>query len=151
MGLREKIIESTQEIFTTMVMMEITALEENADPVDKLKEGITGLIGLAGAAKGIIAIHLPNKVAFAITSSFLSMDVNEINEDVEDAIGEIANMLGGDVKTALSENGRNIDISLPSTISGSDYEFQTAKNAERTIIKFRSDSGDFLVDLQMEK
>lgn len=48
-----------------------------------------------------------------ITGSFLGMEVEAINADVEDAIGELANMLGGNVKTILLENGRNINLSLP--------------------------------------
>ena len=45
-----------------------------------------------------------NTVAMTITGSFLGMDVEEMNEDVEDAVGELANMLGGDIKSALSES-----------------------------------------------
>lgn len=151
MELREKIIESVKEIFTTMVMMDISDLDEKAELAATQKNSITGLIGMAGSVKGIIAIHLPNEVAFAITGSFLGMDVTEINEDVEDAIGEIANMIGGNVKAILSGNGSDIDLSLPSTISGSDYDLQTVKNAERTTVKFKSESGDFFVEMQLER
>lgn len=150
MELKERVVDSTKEIFTTMVMMEI---EESGDAIEMLTtfhDGISGVIGLAGTFKGVMAIHLPSSVAFAITGNFLGMEVNEINEDVEDAIGEIANMLGGNIKTILSEKGRDIDLSLPSTISGKDYEFQTSKNAERTIVKFSTDNGDFFVELQLE-
>ena len=86
-----------------------------------------------------------------ITSSFLGMDVDVINEDVEDAVGELANMLGGNVKSLLSENGRDIDLSLPSTITGQQYDFQPTSDAERIIIPFRCDAGEFTIDLQLEK
>ena len=151
MELKERVVESTKEIFTTMVMMEITESEEELEALATFHDGISGVIGLAGTFKGVMAIHLPSSVAFAITGNFLGMEVTEINEDVEDAIGEIANMLGGNIKTILSEKGRDIDLSLPSTISGKDYEFQTSKNAERTIVKFTTESGDFFVELQLEK
>jgi len=151
MDIRKRIIESAVEIFTTMVMMDIHPLEEEAAKSGSLKDSISGLIGLAGTHKGVLAIHLPKKVALAITGSFLGMEVDEINEDVEDAVGEIANMLGGNVKTILSENGRDIDLSLPSTISGRDYDFQPTKEAERTIIPFAAEHGNFLIELQLEK
>lgn len=151
MELSEKIIESAKEIFSTMVMMEIAV---NGEPTTKsvaLHESISGVIGLAGTHKGVLAIHIPNKVAMAITSAFLGMDVDGINEDVEDAVGELANMLGGNVKSILSENGRDISLSLPSTITGQDYDFQPTKEAERIIIPFRCDAGEFAIDLQLEK
>ncbi len=99
----------------------------------------------------MLAVHIPHQVAFAITSNFLGIDIDEINEDVEDAIGEIANMLGGNIKSILSEKGRDIDLSLPSTVSGKEYGFQTIKGAEKIIISFDSDSGQFIVELQLEK
>ncbi len=152
MEIRDKIIETTQEIFSSMVMMDVSASEEPVTESSVHSESITGLIGLAGTYKGVLAIHMPNMVALAVTSSFLGMDVEEINADVEDAIGELANMLGGNVKTILSESGRDINLSLPSTISGREYNFQLASEAaERTVICFEAEAGRFHVELQLEK
>lgn len=147
----EKIIESTIEIFSTMVMMDISVEERDVADSGKLHDAITGLIGLAGTHKGVLAIHIPHQVAIAITSSFLGMDVDEINEDVEDAVGELANMLGGNIKAVLAENGRDIDLSLPSTISGASYQLQPSKDVDKVLIRFRTGGGSFLVELQLEK
>ena len=149
--IREKIISSAIEIFTSMVMMDISVSEAEFDSKGKLENSITGVIGLAGVQKGVLAIHVPYPVAFAITGNFLGIEINEINEDVEDAIGEIANMLGGNVKSILSENGKDIELSLPSTISGSEYGFQPVKAAEEILITFNSDKGNFVIELILEK
>lgn len=150
MDLREKINETTVEIFTTMVMLDVE-LKGDAEKESLLCDSITGFVGLAGVHKGVIAVHLPNSVALDITGSFLGMEVTEINEDVEDAIGEVANMIGGSVKSILSEGGGDIDLSLPSTVSGREYEFQSNKNADLTRLVFTTRSGDFIVELQLEK
>ncbi len=115
-----------------------------------LTNTITGMVGLAGTHKGVLAVHIPHKVAMAITSSFLMMDVDEINEDVHDAVGEIANMIGGNVKTILSEKGGDIDLSLPSTITGSQYSFQSEKEVDKVIIDFDTGNGHFLVEMDLE-
>lgn len=151
MQISAKIIESTIEIFTTMVMMDVSAQGDLRSESGSLHDCITGMIGLAGTHKGVLAIHIPNAIAMEITSSFLGMEVDEINEDVEDAVGELANMLGGNVKTILSENGRDIELSLPSTISGVEYHFQPNRDADKIIIPFQTGSGEFLVELQLEK
>jgi chemotaxis protein CheX len=148
--IQDKLIEATREIFSSMVMMEITVKEIMTDH-GQLHDSITGMIGLAGTHKGVLAVHLPYAVAMAITSSFLMMDVEEINEDVHDAVGEIANMLGGNVKTILSEKGRDIDLSLPSTIAGSQYSFQSDKQIEKVIITFDTGVGTFMVEMDLEK
>lgn len=151
MELDAKIIESAKEIFSTMIMMEISVADGTNGKSHSLENSISGIIGLAGMRKGVLAIHLPNAVALAITGSFLGMEVNEINEDVEDAVGELANMLGGNIKTILSEKGRDIELSMPSTICGRQYDFQSTKEAERYLIPFICEAGRFSVELQLEK
>jgi chemotaxis protein CheX len=149
--LRERIIESAKEIFSSMLMMDISAMEELKTEALPHVDSISGVIGLAGTHKGVLAIHLPQRVAMAITSSFLGMDVDEMNSDVEDAVGELANMLGGNVKSILSEKGRDINLSMPTTISGRHYDYQSNKDAERIFISFLCDTGQFTVELQLEK
>jgi chemotaxis protein CheX len=148
--IQDKMIDSTKEIFSSMVMMEIS-VKEIMSSHGPLHDTITGMIGLAGTHKGILAVHVPYAVAKAITSSFLMMDVDEINEDVHDAIGEIANMLGGNVKTILSDNGRDIDLSLPSTIAGAEYSFSSDKDVEKVIVEFDTGQGTFMVEMDLEK
>lgn len=134
-----------------MVMMEVALSGEIKDSIPPLTDSITGVIGLAGTHKGVLAIHFPNTVAMAITGSFLGMDVDEVNEDVEDAVGELANMLGGSVKAILSAKGRDINLSLPSIISGKSYDFQPTQDVERIVIPFTCDAGEFVVELELEK
>ncbi len=150
MDIRDKIIEATVEIFTSMVMMDISVSEEQVENVGKISNSITGLIGLAGKYKGVLALHIPYNVACAITSNFLGLEIAEMNEDVDDAVGELANMLGGSVKTIISENGKDIELSIPSTISGEQYDFQPTKNSEKLIISFNTEVGGFFVELLME-
>ena len=151
MNINEKIIESTIEIFTSMVMMDVSVAGPPLEKSGTLHDTITGMIGLAGTHKGVLAIHIPNPVAIAITSSFLGMDVDEINDDVHDAVGELANMLGGNVKTILSQHGRDIELSLPSTIAGHEYGFKTNADVDLVILPFMTEAGAFLVEMQLEK
>jgi chemotaxis protein CheX len=149
--LQDKIIEAAKEIFSTMIMMEIDAGSSAAVRPHPLADSISGVIGLAGTRRGVLAIHLPYSVAFAITGNFLGMEIAEMNTDVEDAIGELANMMGGSLKAFLSEKGRDINLSMPSTISGRKYAFEPTSDAEILFIPFSSEAGDFMIELQLEK
>jgi len=147
----EKLIESTIEIFTGMVMMDVVSAGEPMEETSTLKKSITGMVGLAGTHKGVLAVHFPNEVALAVTSNFLGMDVEEVNEDVQDAIGEIANMLGGNLKTILSDRGRDIQLSLPSTIFGDEYILSSLAESDRIVLPFQSPNGMFYVDVELER
>ncbi len=108
------------------------------------------MVGMAGSHKGMLAIHIPEPVAMAITSNFLGLEVDAINEDVQDAIGELANMLGGNVKSFLTETGSDIKLSLPSTIFGQEYTFQCQDEVETIVVPFTSSDGKFLVELRLQ-
>ncbi len=151
MDLPKKIAEATQEIFETMIMMEATAGELSPETAKTFHCTVSGMVGLAGTFKGMLAIHTPNQVAMAITSNFLGMDVDEVNEDVTDAIGELANMLAGSIKLALSDKGRDITLSIPSTISGEEYTISCVAETDRVIVPFATEAGNFCVELQVEK
>jgi len=146
-----KLIDSTVEIFSAMVMMDIEVAGEPMDSLGPMRDSITGMVGLAGTGRGVLAVHIPNKVAMAITSSFLGMEVDEINEDVQDAVGEIANMLGGNVKTILADRFDEIELSLPSTISGEEYVFLSQNDVDQIIIPFAVPDGKIHVELELER
>jgi len=145
-----KLVETTEEIFTSMIMMSVRQEGEIRTELDPLRDSITGMVGLAGECKGMVAIHLPRSVACAITTNFLGIEVAEITEDVQDAVGELANMLGGNIKTHLG-GGKSIQLSLPSTVSGDEYAFEVPEQARRLIVPFATDGGHFFVELELEQ
>lgn len=145
----QQIIEATQEIFSSMIMLDVTPGEPFNRKGSMLQDSISGIIGMAGTMKGLLAIHLPNKAALAVTTAFLGMDVEEIDEDVRDAIGELANMLGGSLKCALDPKGSNINLSMPSAIHGEEYSIDCIADAEDITVPFAWDGNTFLVELQL--
>lgn len=145
----QHIIESTREIFSSMIMLEVVPGEPYENKKSVQVDSISGIIGLAGSIKALLAIHLPADTALAVTTAFLGMDVEEINEDVRDAIGELANMLGGSVKTALDPKGSDIQLSMPTSVSGEEYSIDTIADAEEIMVPFELEGKTFSVELQI--
>jgi chemotaxis protein CheX len=150
-NLPDKITTSVHEIFSSMVMMDIVPGSPLRGEINPLQSTITGMIGLAGTHKGMLAIHLPETLAKKVTGNFLGMAVEEIDNDVQDAIGELANMLGGSIKAILSDNGKDIKLSMPSTICGQEYRFQSHYEGESVIVPFAAEGSEFVVELRSKK
>lgn len=150
-NLPEKITTSVHEIFASMVMMDIVPGAPIQGEINPLQNTITGMIGLAGTHKGMMAIHLPETLAKRVTGNFLGMEVEEVDNDVQDAIGELANMLGGSIKAILSDNGKDIKLSMPSTICGQEYRFQSHYDGESVVVPFIAEESQFLVELRIKK
>jgi chemotaxis protein CheX len=145
------VIDATREVFSTMVMMEATDDFPLKEPVRRFKCSITGMVGFAGTYSGVISIHCPVALALKITSNMLGVDCDEVNEDLNDAIGEIANMLGGSVKQVLSKGGLDVKLSIPTVISGEDYTVNSLSDNDCVVVPFTVEGYTLLVGLTLKK
>ena len=145
------VIGATKEVFSTMVMMDVIDDFPLKEPVSRFKCSITGMVGFAGTYSGVISIHCPVALALKITSNMLGIDCDEINEDLNDAIGEIANMLGGSVKQVLSKGGLDVKLSIPTVISGEDYTVNSLSDNDCVVVPFTVGEFTLLVGLTLKK
>ena len=149
MNVGQAIIDGTEEVFTTMLMVEL----ETGTPVKGLggdvESNITSMLGLGGKdIRGMLAVHCPEVVAKDITGTFLGMEVKELDADVKDAIGEIANMIAGTLKISFQEHGKNIELAIPTTVVGKSFRTAGMSKAERIAVPFTMNGSTFLVELK---
>ena len=150
-GVRESITQIASGVFSTMVMLEIEDHYPLLEPVVTFRDTLTSMVGLAGSHSGILAIHCPKKLALKITSNMLGMEVEDIDDDVNDAMGEIANMIGGDVKHIFSPGGADINLSIPTVIYGTEYVMESMSNTQSLVIPFDCEGERFLLSFTISK
>jgi chemotaxis protein CheX len=142
-----EIIEATREVFSTMIMMDVEADEPMYGKGEKMSSNISSMLGLGGGIRGMLAVHCPGDVATGITSGFLGMDVEEIDEDVKDALGEVANMVAGNLKIYFANQDIDISLAIPTSVIGKSYRTTGIAGATRTVVPFTIESGRFWVEL----
>lgn len=145
---RATIVEITRGVFSTMVMMEVVEKCPLTEPIKKFYGTLTSMVGFAGSYSGILAIHCPRDLSLHIASNMLGMEVAEMNNDVNDAMGEIANMIGGDVKHIFSPGGADISLSIPTVIYGSEYSMSSS---DSLAIPFECGKDSFLISIKVRK
>jgi chemotaxis protein CheX len=108
------IIEAaTQDVMTTMAGFTVTC--DRATSPDRLPlSGVLSRFDLAGVASGTGFVVCSPDLACRITSRMLQMECTAIDEDVLDAMGEIANMIIGNVKNVFERELGPISLSTPS-------------------------------------
>lgn len=109
---------------------------------------VSGVIGLSGRAVGTVVVHLTESVARNAASNMLMMEVDSINADVVDAVGEIANMVAGCAKAELEE--LHMSISLPTVITGEDHEVRFPSNVLPICIPFGTPWGPVALEVGLE-
>lgn len=150
-ALVKSLIKDVQDVFITMVGVEdLMHLPIQIDVTTHFKECLTAMVGIAGTYNGLVSVHIPWQLAISFTSLMLGMEVTEIDDDVNDAMGEIANMIAGSFKQHLSRGGADIQLSTPSVVNGSDYTVTSAGSIENITLKLATDDEWFMVSLTLE-
>jgi chemotaxis protein CheX len=67
-----------------------------------------------------------------------------VTDDVRDVLGELANMIGGNIKSAVAAG---LTLSMPSVTDGSDYGLRVCGSEIQDRLAFDSDDGPFWVTL----
>ena len=98
-------------------------LEMIDDPGNLTDDGlIIAIISLVGDVGWSIFLGFPPKTAVAAASKFAGFDIPFESDDMGDAVGELANMVAGQVKILLDQRSIKVDISLPSVIRAEHLE-----------------------------
>lgn len=109
----EQIVET---VFQTMMGLEVHQADTPWPPAGEI---MTASISLTGPWKGAVLVECVVPAALLITSRMLGIDAPVgLTDDVRDALGELANMVGGNLKSILPGG---VELSLPSVVWGSDY------------------------------
>ncbi len=108
---------------------------------------VTGLIGVTGYSRGSISLTLEQGAILAIVNNMLMENYAEINADIVDAVGELTNMVAGQARAALSEQGMSFQASTPSVVVGKGHKIQHTARAPILAIPFSTDHGNLVVEV----
>jgi len=144
----EMIRQSMEEVFGTMLGLEIEAQPPYIDhnPPEPV-EGVVSLIGLAGQWAGSGRFACSAGMALKISGALLMSEYSAIDDEVLDAIGEVTNMVLGNVKTALEAELGNMGLSIPTVIYGRNFTTRGVSKSSWTVVQFHC-QGD-VIDVRL--
>ena len=138
-------ITSVISLFDTMLGVELT----RGEPFEKgsllPEHDISGIIGLTGKTKGVVVLSLCKEAALRATEVLLMERPALINDDVVDAVGELANIVAGGAKAQLEQLA--MSVSLPTVITGKHHSVGFPSNTTPVCIPFHCDWGDVAVEV----
>ncbi len=137
-----EIIEVVQSVFETMVGL---AAEPCAALWSPGADRLTAVVHLAGEWNGAVLLECSCGQACRFAARFLSIEPPAgVDDVVRDVLGELANMIGGNLKCVLT---RGIRLSMPSVVDGNDYSLRVCGARLRERLAFRCAEGLFWVML----
>lgn len=136
-----KIVEyarcATTDVFSTMLNMEIAPKPEHLDQTPPMiSDGVMALVGLAGTYTGAGVITCNAKFAIQVCNHFLMAEETSVNEDVLDAMGELANMVVGNFKTTIENDVGPMGLSIPTVIYGRNFTSRSVGSNDWVVLPF---------------
>jgi chemotaxis protein CheX len=137
----DKLVEyvhtATAEVFSTMLGMELTPKPEHLDQTPPMiSDGVMALVGLAGTWTGAGVITCDAAFAIQVCNHLLMAEETSVNEDVLDAMGEVANMIIGNFKTLAEDHVGPLGLSIPTVIYGRNFTSRSIGDNAWVVLPF---------------
>ncbi|MGB5986867.1 MAG: chemotaxis protein CheX, partial [Desulfobacterales bacterium] len=114
------------DVFATMLSMEIVPVADPPQP-ESVEDRLVGTVTFAGEITGIVSIDVSHRFCRLMAASMMEMAPEEIEDDEEtkDLLGEVSNIIGGNLKSAFTDEGLSCAISTPAITQGQDFQVQS--------------------------
>ena len=149
---RQQIVQavwsSTAAVFSTMLGLEVEPIEIFADKTSPaMDDGVMSFVGITGTWVGSGILSCSAAFACRLCDLFLLTQVPAVNEEVLDAIGELANMIVGNFKTSAEEEVGPLGLSVPTVVYGRNFTSKSPGSNDWLVMPFRCGEDRFEVRL----
>jgi len=141
--LRADLVSIVQDIFQTMLSMEVAADDNSKEASDA--PVVTACMHLSGPWKGAVLLQCQAPAACEFAAALIGIEKPATaDDDVRDAMGELVNMVAGNFKSLL---GGGAHLSLPTVVEGADYRFRIMGGQQTERMAFQTPAGVIHVSL----
>ncbi|HET57476.1 MAG TPA: chemotaxis protein CheX [Deltaproteobacteria bacterium] len=144
-------LEGTLHVVKTMAFIDARPGKPFLKRDNSAKGDISGIIGIAGSARGSFALSFSEGCILRIVSNMLGEEITQVNSDIEDAVGELTNMVSGAARQRLDVMGISLSAAIPTVVRGKDHCIVHTLGGPSIIIPFETDNGNFVADVCMRK
>ena len=163
--IRDNIVRAVDDVFRTMLDSEaVLKPAEEVSPASwptapaevspASETHVVGTVGFLGDANGLLYLYLDEPFAKHCTCVMLGMSEREIAEigeaAVNDAVGELTNMIVGSFKNGLCSAGYSCKLTIPSILRGRNFCIEPISSAERNVYSFDCAGRRLVADILMK-
>jgi chemotaxis protein CheX len=145
-GWGDELAKATCEVFEIMVG---TLLGRATEKSPHVVADYTAIVGIAGSLCGVLSLRASYESARRVAAKMLGSDEAGVNENAQDAFGEVCNMIAGSFKAKIAGLADGCALSVPTVISGKDYALHSLANGERFEVIFSFEGNPLSVTLDL--
>jgi CheY-specific phosphatase CheX len=119
-------------VFDTMLAMELPVSVPGAF-FRTTEMQVIGMVGLAGSITALVCLRVSETFSHRLAHAMMGIDADESlsDSDVNDVIGELANITAGKLKSCFRVPGRPCNLSLPTIVRGHTIEMESVSGSHR--------------------
>lgn len=146
--LTEHLVTAASEVFDMMIGQSVEGQPVVPSPPSTAwPSHVAAAVSFAGHRSGLVCIHTSLDTANAIAGAMLGMEPGEVNGEMPDAMGEVANLVAGSFRTELAAHEPASAIAIPSVTVGSDFSTRYGADTIRAICPFKMGADDIYLEL----
>lgn len=136
--------QATKDVFKMMLDVDIN--EGNSTLLKDIYGGktVNVVIGLKGDVKGTVLYTFPENMTLEMVKIMVGMEMEEVDEMVTSALGEMANIISGNALTNLSAQNLVCDITPPEIVLGDVDKSAVTKSIT---VPMQSSIGNLAIDV----
>jgi chemotaxis protein CheX len=144
----ELVTSAVSAVFETMMNTKVVSKPLEAALGEAALPHVAGSVGFIGRVSGVVYIHATEAFARRITRTLLGLEDSEVQgqEMVNDAMGEMANMIVGHMKSRLSDRGMPCVLTIPSVVRGTNFCIEAVSSTEGRVYVFECAHEHLLVE-----
>jgi flagellar motor switch protein FliN len=140
--------KSVLETFTTMLSLDMVKVGKLTD--EGLNDTrLVGAVHYAGEVVGTLSLHVSQDFARLITCEMLGIEEGDLDgdEEIKDVLGELANIVSGNLKSDFLDSDLACVISTPSITRGADFLIKSSKMGKEFQWIYRHKSHELMIEL----
>lgn len=138
--------KATQDVFRLMLDIEVE--KTKLDVVEGMiaSKDANVILGVTGDLKGSILFSFTKPMTLDMVKIMSGMEMKDIDNFVSSALGEVANIIGGNAVTNLTSYDYICDIVPPQVIVG-DYKSISMANEKALLLSLGTNIGEFDINI----
>lgn len=141
--LENDISQYTEAIWKSVLGLDVVKSDKVYQP-DNLENAIAGCVHITGEWQGTVTLHCPSSLAKKVASIMFDVPEDDTQmQDIQDALGELANMTGGNLKALFPEP---CYLSLP-TVAVTNFDLRVPGSELVCLASFKCGNKPFSISI----
>ena len=138
--------QATQDVF--QLMLDLAVEKNDLKVVEEMvnSKDANVILGVTGDLKGSILFSYTKEMALKMVNIMSGMSMDTIDNFVSSALGEVANIIGGNAITILSNHEYICDIVPPQIFIG-EYKSMSMANKKALLLELGTEIGEFDISI----